>query len=102
MADPAATEGFTPPPYPYDRLGELKAIASALPGGVVDLSIGTPVDAPPPAVVAALARSGAERSYPASIGSPAYRDAAAGWLARRLGVDVPVDHLAACVGTKEL
>ena len=32
-------------------------------------------------------RSGAERGYPPSIGTPALREAAAGWMARRLGVD---------------
>lgn len=94
--------GWTPPPYPYDRLDDLKALASSHEGGVVDLSIGTPYDPPPPAVVAALASSGAERGYPASIGTAAYRRAAAGWMARRFGVDLPLDALAACVGTKEL
>jgi len=95
-------EPFVPPPYPYDRLDELKAVGSGLPGGLVDLSIGTPCDPPPPAVIEALARSGAERGYPASIGSAAYREAAAGWMARRLGVDVDPTNVAACVGTKEL
>ena len=33
---------------------------------------------------------------------PAYREAAAGWMARRLGVEVAPAELAACVGTKEL
>ena len=83
-----AAEPFVPPPYPYDRLDELKAVGEALPGGLVDLSIGTPCDPPPPAVVEALARSGAERGYPPSIGTAAYREAAAGWMARRLGVEV--------------
>lgn len=95
-------EPFVPPPYPYDRLDELKEVAAAQPGGLVDLSIGTPCDPPPPAVVEALARSGAERGYPPSIGSAAYREAAAGWMARRLGIEVDPAHLAACVGTKEL
>jgi succinyldiaminopimelate transaminase len=93
--------GFVPPPYPYDRLDALKAAADALPGGCVDLSIGTPCDPPPPAVVEALATSGAERGYPPSVGSPAFRDAATGWLRRRLGVDVDPTALGACVGTKE-
>jgi len=97
-----ASEPFVPPPYPYDRLDELKQVAAAAPGGIVDLSIGTPCDPPPDFVVEALARSGAERGYPASIGSPAYREAAAGWLARRLGVTVDPSAVAACVGTKEL
>ena len=96
-----ATTGFEPPPYPYDRLDRFKAVAAAHDGGVVDLSIGTPTDPPPDLLVDALATSGAERGYPASIGGPAYREAAAGWLRRRLHVDVDPGHLAACVGTKE-
>lgn len=96
------TAAFVPPPYPYDRLDELKALGERLEGGLVDLSIGTPCDPPPPAVVEALARSGAERGYPPSIGSAAYREAAAGWLLRRLGVALDPSSVAACVGTKEL
>jgi hypothetical protein len=53
--------GFVPPPYPYDRLNDSKAAASAFDGGIVDLSSGTPFDPPAPAVVAALANSGSER-----------------------------------------
>lgn len=94
--------GFEPPPYPYDRLDDLRAVAAALPGGAVDLSIGTPCDPPPDAVVVALGSSGAERGYPASVGAPAFRAAAAGWLARRFGVEVDAEHVAACMGTKEL
>jgi succinyldiaminopimelate transaminase len=97
-----APDGFVPPPYPYDRLDDLKPAAAAHEGGLVDLSIGTPCDPPPDIVVEALARSGAERGYPPSIGTTAYREAAAGWMARRLGVEVDPAHLAACVGTKEL
>ena len=94
--------GFTPPPYPYDRLAPLKAAAEAVPGGLVDLSVGTPCDPPPAAVVAAMADADAARSYPPSIGTAAYRASAAGWLERRLGVTVEPGGLAACVGTKEL
>lgn len=98
----STTEGFRPPPYPYDRLDELKALADRHEGGCVDLSIGTPVDPPPAFVVEALAASGAERGYPFSIGSAAYREAASAWMARRLGVEVGPELLAACIGTKEL
>lgn len=94
--------GFVPPPYPYDRLDEVKAIAAAHDGGVVDLSIGTPCDPPPDAVVAALSHSGAERGYPPSIGTPAFREAASAWLARRLGATVAPAQIGACIGTKEL
>jgi succinyldiaminopimelate transaminase len=96
------TKGFVPPPYPYERLGELKALADKLDGGAVDLSIGTPCDPPPPEVIAALADPIKARGYPASIGTPAFREAAAGWISRRLSARVDADsQLAACVGTKE-
>jgi len=93
--------GFVPPPYPYDRLDRLVAVADRLEGGVVDLSIGTPVDPAPPAVVAALSTSGAERGYPSSIGTSALRDAARRWMRRRFGVDIDPAAIGACVGTKE-
>jgi succinyldiaminopimelate transaminase len=94
--------GFVPPPYPYDRLDKLRAAAAALPGGAVDMSIGTPCDPPPEIVTAALASSGAERGYPPSIGTPAFRAAASEWLQRRFSLTLAPEHLAACVGTKEL
>ena len=94
--------GFVPPAYPYERLDFLREAAAALPGGIVDCSIGTPCDAPPDAVVEALARSRSERGYPPSIGTAPFRAAAAGWLQRRLGAAVdPATELAACIGTKE-
>jgi succinyldiaminopimelate transaminase len=93
--------GFVPPPYPYDRLDRLKPIAAAHPGGIVDLSIGTPFDPPPAAVVDALATSGAERSYPPSIGTLAFREAAQRWMQRRFDVDVPVGQIGATIGSKE-
>jgi succinyldiaminopimelate transaminase len=95
------TAGFVPPPYPYDRLAGLVEVAAALPGGAVDCSIGTPCDPPPDAVIEALGHSGAERGYPASIGTPAYREAAAAWMGRRHGVEVSPSAVGACVGTKE-
>jgi succinyldiaminopimelate transaminase len=95
-------EPFEPPPYPYDRLDDLRVVAERHPGGVVDLSIGTPCDPPPAAVTAALADPGPAQGYPASVGTPALREAAARWLDRRFGVTVDPGQVAACVGTKEL
>jgi succinyldiaminopimelate transaminase len=93
---------FRLPPYPYDRLSGLAKVADAHEGGMVDCSIGTPYDPPPPAVIDALASSGTERGYPASAGSPQLREAASGWLARRFTLPaVPPPSVAACVGTKE-
>lgn len=97
-----ASAGFEPPPYPYDRLEPLKAAASALDGGLVDCSIGTPFDPPPPFLATAMGDAAAARSYPPSVGTAAYRAAASGWLARRFGVDLAPAQVAACIGTKEL
>jgi len=96
------TAGFVPPPYPYERLDALKRLADALPGGVVDCSIGTPCDPVPDVATAAAAGVlDASMGYPASAGSPALREAAAGWIRRRLGVTVDASEVGACVGTKE-
>jgi succinyldiaminopimelate transaminase len=97
-----AVRGWVPPAYPYDRLEEAKTIAAGHDGGLVDLSVGTPCDPPPPAALEALAASGTERGYPTSVGSPEFRQAAGDWMARRFNVAVDSDtQVAACVGTKE-
>lgn len=98
--NPALT-GFVPPPYPYDRLDRLVPVAERQPGGVVDLSIGTPMDPPPPAVVAAFSTSDAERGYPNSIGTAALRDAVVRWMERRFAVTVDPAAVGACIGSKE-
>jgi aspartate/methionine/tyrosine aminotransferase len=94
--------GFVPPAYPYDRLDEFRAMAEQLDGGAIDCSIGTPFDPPPQSVIDALGNSGSERSYPPSIGTLAFREAAAAWLKRQLDVSIdPVSEIGACIGTKE-
>jgi len=94
--------GFVPPPYPYERLDEFRSVAASLRGGAIDCSIGTPFDPPPASVIEAFSSSGAERGYPPSIGTSAFREAAADWVERRLGVALdPAADLAACIGSKE-
>lgn len=92
---------FVPPPYPYDRLNSLKGEILERHDSIVDLSIGTPFDDPPASVVAALATSGAERSYPPSVGTPEFHAAIQRWFARRSDVTVDSDHIGATVGSKE-
>jgi succinyldiaminopimelate transaminase len=93
--------GFVPPPYPYDRLNRLLPITDAHEGGTVDLSIGTPFDPPPLSVIEALSSSGSERSYPPSIGTPAFREAAQRWMRRRFDVEIPTGQIGATIGSKE-
>jgi succinyldiaminopimelate transaminase len=92
---------FSPPPYPYERLDVLKKVADTHEGGPIDCSIGTPVDAPPPAVLEELAKGTGARGYPTSQGSSEYRAAAAAWMNRRFGLSITSNDLAACIGTKE-
>lgn len=92
---------FVVPPYPYDRLEEVRQLAVEAFGSVVDLSVGTPTDPPPPEVVEALGASDAERGYPTSVGSAALRSAEAAWLERRFGVRTDPGSIGGCVGTKE-
>lgn len=93
--------GFVPPPYPYERIDRFKPLAAPFDGGLIDFSIGTPCDPPPPAVVEMLGSSGAERGYPPSIGSLELRSAVRDWMGRRFDVEVSTDQIAACIGTKE-
>jgi succinyldiaminopimelate transaminase len=102
----AVTAGWQPPAYPYDRLVPLRAAADTHEGGVVDLSVGTPTDPPPPEVLAALAdadRGGALRGYPPSVGTAGLRQAARSWMVTTFGAEAAVDpaQIGACVGTKE-
>jgi succinyldiaminopimelate transaminase len=67
----------------------------------VDLSVGTPVDPVPRAVRDALADASNAPGYPATHGTPRLREAAAGWLARRHGVQVDPAAILPVIGTKE-
>jgi succinyldiaminopimelate transaminase len=94
---------FVPPPYPHDRLGPIRATAAAAPGGIVDASVGTPVDPMPAIVLDALAQAApGATGYPATIGSPSFREAAVGWIERRFDCALTPDDVIACIGTKEV
>src|SRR5260370_42235037 len=102
MSVPETATGFVPPPYPHDRLADVRQVAAAAPGGLLDGSVGRPADPLPDVARRALdAAMGTARGYPPTIGTPAYRAAAADWLARRVGVAVDPNAVLACVGTKE-
>jgi succinyldiaminopimelate transaminase len=94
---------FALPDFPWDTLAADKALAAAHPDGVVDLSIGTPIDPVPAVVQIALAGPAAEEpGYPTTHGTPALRDALAGALHRRFGVTVDPVAILPTIGSKEL
>ena len=106
-AAPGAAETRRLPDFPWDSLAPARARAAEHPGGIVDLSIGTPVDPTPRVLADALAAAGNASGYPTALGTAAVRRAAAGWLQRRLGVTL-ADPFGAdpsvipTIGSKEL
>jgi succinyldiaminopimelate transaminase len=91
------------PDFPWDSLAEVGCRAREHPGGVVDLSVGTPVDPVPDELREALNSVSALSGYPATHGTPELRQAAVGALARRYGVTgVPAEAVLPTVGSKEL
>ncbi|WP_328320645.1 succinyldiaminopimelate transaminase [Kribbella sp. NBC_00382] len=92
------------PDFPWDKLAPFKQKAAAHPDGIVDLSIGSPVDPVPELVKKALADAADAPAYPTTIGTGTARQAAVDWLARRLDVpNVDPQHgILPVIGTKEL
>ncbi|ARP72163.1 succinyldiaminopimelate transaminase [Streptomyces pluripotens] len=91
------------PAFPWDKLEPYKKTAAAHPDGIVDLSVGTPVDPVPELVQKALMDAADSPGYPTVWGTLALRDAITGWLERRLGArDVTHHHVLPVVGSKEL
>ena len=103
---------LTLPDFPWDSLAPVKERASAFSDpsfdgsaghGIVDLSVGTPVDPTPAVVREALAAAADAPGYPQTYGTPDLREAVAAWFARRRGVpDLDPDGVLPTIGSKEL
>ncbi|WP_328606506.1 succinyldiaminopimelate transaminase [Amycolatopsis sp. NBC_00345] len=90
------------PDFPWDSLAGFKARAQEHPGGIVDLSVGTPVDPVPAGIRDALASVSDIPGYPATHGTPALRAAAIEALGRRHGIEgVEPDAVLPTIGSKE-
>ena len=89
--------------YPWDAVAPYAARARSHPDGIVDLSIGSPVD-PTPSVIADALRSATDaHAYPQTVGTPALREAIVRWYARRRGVEnLTPPNVLPTVGSKEL
>jgi len=91
------------PDFPWDSLGPYAETARAHPAGMLDLSVGSPVDPTPAVVRDALAAATDAHSYPLTAGTPALREAIVDWYARRRGVDdLSVANVMPTIGSKEL
>jgi succinyldiaminopimelate transaminase len=91
------------PDFPWDRLVAHAERARAHEDGIVDLSIGTPVDPTPDIVQEAMAQATNSPGYPLTIGRADTRRACIDWLSRRFGVTgLDLDAVLPVIGSKEL
>ncbi|WP_221585252.1 succinyldiaminopimelate transaminase [Microbacterium sp. G2-8] len=89
--------------YPWDAVEPLRERAAQHPGGLCDLSIGSPIDPTPQVIRDALVSATDAHAYPATTGSAELRDAIASWYARRRGVPgLERRNVLPTIGSKEL
>lgn len=91
------------PDFPWDSLAGAKTRAGEHPDGIVDLSVGTPVDPTPELGRQALAGAADSPGYPLTSGTSALREAIAAYLTTRWGaVGLTPSATLPAIGTKEL
>jgi len=89
--------------YPWDAVAPYAERARRHADGIVDLSIGSPVDPTPPVVARALAAATDAHAYPQTVGTPALREAIVDWYERRRAVPgLMPEHVLPTIGSKEL
>ncbi|GAA4676220.1 succinyldiaminopimelate transaminase [Gordonia humi] len=90
------------PDFPWDTISGAKKLAGSHPDGIVDLSVGTPVDPVDAVIREALAASSEFPGYPATVGTAALRAAAVGALERRFSITgLDESSILPVIGTKE-
>lgn len=92
--------GSTLPDFPWNSLEPAKQKASAHPDGIINVSVGSPVDDVNPSIQLALAEAAAAPGYPQTIGTPQLRAAIVSSLERRYRC-TGVEGVLPVVGTKE-
>lgn len=89
------------PDFPWDLLESAKVRARTHRDGIVDLSIGTPVDPVPELAQAALRAATDSPGYPLTAGTPALRAAITDWVGTACDA-VPGFGVLPTIGSKEL
>lgn len=89
------------PEYPWQKLKPYQAIAEKHENGMVDLSVGSPVDPTPKVIQDAIGDATNAPGYPSTAGSLEFREAVAEWFGRRRGVELTSDQVMPTIGSKE-
>ena len=90
------------PDFPWDQLAPYGEVARRHPGGIIDLSVGTPVDPVPSLVQTALAAAADAPGYPTTVGLVELRAAFINWLWRNhLVSGLTPDAVLPTIGSKE-
>lgn len=89
------------PDFPWDTLAPFADIARSHPDGIIDLSVGTPVDPTPQVVQQALAAASNAPGYPTTAGIPQLTSTFIDWAVANLGAPSDIAVLPT-VGSKEL
>lgn len=92
--------GHKLPDFPWDALAPYGATAREHPSGIIDLSVGTPVDPTPEFIQSALREASNSPSYPVTAGTPELRDAITDWARVHLGASGDFGVLP-LIGSKE-
>lgn len=90
------------PDFPWDRIATAAETARAHPDGIIDLSIGTPVDPTPLVIQAALRDAANAPGYPTAAGSEELRQAWCDWAARIASVSLATLNVCPTIGSKEI
>lgn len=91
------------PDFPWDLLAPHQRRAREHPDGLLDFSVGSPVDATPAVIAEALAAATDAHAYPQTAGSVPLREAIVAWFERRRGVDdLTIANVMPSIGSKEL
>jgi succinyldiaminopimelate transaminase len=89
------------PDFPWDALLPFEKKARTHPGGIIDLSIGTPVDPTPEFIQKTFRDASNSPGYPFTAGTAELRDSIRTWAIKRLGATGDFDVLPV-IGSKEL
>lgn len=90
------------PDFPWDTISRERDLANSHPGGIVDLSVGTPVDPTPESVQRALRDAADAPGYPLVVGTPEVKESILAWARRRGLVDLPETAVIPTTGSKEI